>query len=213
MILNHGNVNFVLCNKIDAVKSPSIRDIDYQYRLLRVKAFVDNRDVIMAYVKDTEIDSFELENESNELRFQLPENRKFRKYNANNFICKSDNPLSIAVIGAFNFKTDDSILIDSIKLNEIDDLYSEDYDALFINSSISDGTVDELVKKNWDVYIIDPFKNLEPFGNTNIKENVIIIEKSLNGCGSSSKAEYYDLESNYFMAYNYIFERLSNRKE
>lgn len=239
--------NHALCNKTDTVSNPFMRDIEYQYHLLRAKSFVENKDIIMAYVNDTKINSFELENESNELVFLLPENRKLIfsevtqlfsiiktqsneinemfiewkdenlqdmiKYNTNDLICKSDKPLSIAVIGSFDFKTDYNILIENVSLNKLQDLDSDEYDALFINSSISNGTVDELVKKNWDVYIIDPLKNLDSIGNTNFGKNVIIIEKSINGGGRSYKSDYYDLYSNYFIAYNYILEHLSNRKE
>lgn len=239
--------NHALCNKTDTVTYSFMRDIEYQYRLLRVKSFVENKDIIIAYVNDTKINSFELENESNELIFLLPENRKLIfseaeqlfsiiktqsdeidetfiewkdenlqdmiKYNTNDLICKSDKPLNIAVIGLFDFKTDDNILIENVSLDKLQDLDSDEYDALFINSSISNGTVDELVKKNWHVYIIDPLKNLDSIGNTNVGKNVIIIEKSINSGGSCSKSDYYDLDSNYFMAYNYIFESLSNRKK
>lgn len=244
--------NYALCNRTDTVKDSFMKGIDYQYRLLRVKSFIEDTDIIIAYVKDPEINSFELKNESNELRFELPENRKLIfsevqqlfsiirtqseeydemliewqdknleemiKYNANDFVCKSDKPLNIAVVGTFNFKTDYSILIDNITLNEVHNLDAKKYDALFVNSDITKEILDkkmlgELVNNNWDVFIIDPLENPYLFENTHIDENIIIIEKSKSGGGNWSKGNYYDLESNYLRAYNSIFELLSNKKE
>lgn len=242
--------NHALCNKIDNVKDSSMGDVDYQYRLLRAKSFVDDKDILMAYINDADLNSFELEDNLNEIRFQLPENRELIlnevnqltsniktesnvinlidevfiewkdknlqsmiKYNANNFTYKSNTLLNIAVIGSFRFNTDDSILINNILLSDTYDLNSEEYDALFVNIEISNETLNELVNENWEVYIIDPLKNIESFGNTYVKDNVIIYEKSKNGSGSSFKTDYYNLESNYLMAYSRIFERLSYRKK
>jgi len=95
--------------------------------------------------------------------------------NSNYFVCKSDNLLNIAVVGGFEFKTDHNIVIDNIKLDAVDDISSEDYDALFINTNISDEKVDRLIRKNGDIYIIDPIKNLKHFGNKNIEDNLIIL--------------------------------------
>jgi hypothetical protein len=237
--------NHVLSNKNDVLKTPYINELEYQYRLLRVKSFVDEKDVLFAYINDEEIQSFKMEMGSNEVRFQLPENRMvilsevdrlyssikthsevefiewkdeklqdMIKYNSNSFVYKSDNLIKIAVVGGFrfNFKTDHNIIIDNIKLNAVDNLSSEDYDALFINTSISDEKVDELIKCNWDTYIINPNNNLKDSNNKNFEERLIILRKG-NSIGKYSKFDFYDLRTNYFVAYSSIFEHLSNRKE
>lgn len=245
-------INHALCNKTDTVKNSFMKDIDYQYRLLRVKSFVEDIDIIISYVKDININSFEFDNGSNQLRFELPENKKLIfsevqqlfsiiktqshgydnmviewqdekleeliKYNTNDFIFKSDKHLNIAVAGTFNFKTDDSIFIDNISLNEIHNLDVEKYDALFINSDISNGMfdkkmLDELVMNNWDVFIINPFKNPDLFEDSHIEDNVIIIERSRSGVGNWSKGDYYDLESNYLKAYGHIFDLILSKKQ
>lgn len=237
--------NHVLTNKNDVPKTPYINELEYQYRLLRVKSFVDEKDVLFAYIKDKEIQTFKMGMGSNEVRFQLPENRKvilnevdrlyskietysevefiewkdeklqdMIKYNSNSFVCKSDNLIKIAVVGGFrfNFKTGHNIIIDNIKLTAIDNLSSEDYDALFINTSISDEKADELIKSNWDTYVINPNNNLKDSRNKNFEERLIILRMG-NSIGKYSKVDFYDLRTNYFVAYSSIFEYLSNRKE
>lgn len=238
--------NYALCNKKDETKGDYMPNVNYQYRLLRVKSFTENKDILIAYINDPNIKSMTLENDFKELKFQLTDNRNLifcetqklfsiiktqsdsveevfiewkdenlqdmMKYDTRKLVLDSKVSLDIAVIGGFGFKTDDSILIDNIELNEVNELNSETYDALFVNTRISNEKVDELVKRDWDVYIIDPLKNLEqPYNN--IHENVIIIEKSNNGGGRCSKADFYDLASNYYSALNYIFDQLSDRKE
>lgn len=239
--------NHVLCNKTDTVKDAVMQGIDYQYRLLRAQAFVDNKDIVMAYVNDPEITLFEIENEANQRILQLPENRKlvfsesnqlhtiiktkstiqedllvewkdknfqdFIKYNTGRLVFKSDHPLNIAFVGTFDFKTDDSIFINKVSLEDIETLDVAAYDAVFINREITNDKLDELVKNHWDVCVVDPLDNINPIGIMNINEDVILIEKRLGGSGYSSKTDYYDSRSNYFMAYGYIFERLSERKE
>ncbi|MEA1974160.1 MAG: hypothetical protein U9N10_01235 [Bacillota bacterium] len=238
--------NHALCNKKDESKSDYMPSDDYQYRLLRVKSFANNSDILIAYINDSNIKSMTLENEFQVLEFQLTDNRKlifsetqqllsivktqtdivekiviewkdktlqdFMKYDIGKLVLGSKVPLDIAVIGNFGFKTDNNIQLDNIELRDIDELNSETYDALFVNTRISNEKVDDLVKKNWDVYVIAPLNNLEK-PNNNINENVIIIEGSNRGGGRSSKGNFYDLKTNYYSAFNHIFDRLSDRKE
>lgn len=236
--------NHILCNKTNVAKSPQIEDLEYQYRLLRAKSFVDGKDVVLAYVKDDEMNSFKMSTGSNEARFELPGKRKvilseanglyssvkihsevdfvewkdeklqdIMKYNVKDFIYKSDKALSIAVIGESNFKTEDSIRVDNTDLERVDDLSSEDYDAIFINTSISQEKVDALIKNKWNTYIIDPIRNLKHFQNNNLDEDLIVLRKGNGGFGKYSKVDFYDLKTNYFIAYSSIFEFLSERKE
>lgn len=238
--------NYALCNKKDEAKNNYMPTAEYQYRIFRVKSFADNSDILVAYINDADIKAMTLEEEFQELEFQLTDNRKLifsetkqlfsivktktdiveeiliewedknlqdmMKYDTEKLVLGSKIPLDIAIIGEIGFKTDSSIQLDCIELSDINELNSETYDALFINVGISNDKVDDLVERNWDVYVIDPLNNLEK-SNNNIKENVIIIERSNSGGGSSSKGDFYDLKSNYYSAFNYIFDRLSDRKE
>lgn len=236
--------NHILCNKTNVAKSPQIEDLEYQYRLLRAKSFVDGKDVVLAYVKDDEMNSFKMSTGSNEVRFELLGNRKvilsevgrlyssvkmhsevdfvewedenlqdLMKYNSEDFIYKSDKALSIAVIGELSFKTDHSIGIEYIDFETVDNLSSDAYDALFINKNISNAEVNELVEKKWSVYIVDPNRNLKHFQNNNLEEDLIVLRKGNGGFGKYSKVDFYDLQTNYFIAYSSIFESISERKE
>lgn len=68
--------NHALCSKIDTIKEPFMENIDFQYRLLRVQSFVQDKDILLAYVKDTDISSFKIENASLQLDLDLQENEK-----------------------------------------------------------------------------------------------------------------------------------------
>lgn len=235
----------VLSNKVDGAKSIYTPKEPFQYRLLRVQSFADDKDIIMAYVNDSAIKSLTLEEDFQELNFQLPDNRKLvfsetkapfsiiktrsdlveeffveweeksiqdkMKYDTRHLVLTSNVFLNIAVVGEFYFKTDDSIQINYINLGDLQDLDSSLYDALFINARISNEGVDNLVKRGFDVCIINPFDNLDQ--SSNIDEDLIVIEKSNSGGGSCSKGNFYDWKTNYYSAFNHILIRISERKE
>jgi len=134
------------------------------------------------------------------------------KYDTSKLVLSSKVPISIAVIGELAFKTDNSIKLDAIELSDVRKINSQNYDALFVNVRISNERVDELVKTDWDVYIIDPLNNLEK-ANNNIDVDVIITRRGSNGSWNSYKGSIYDSKSTYYREFNYIFNYLSDRKE
>lgn len=237
--------DYVLSNKVDVTKSIYTPKEPFQYRLLRVQSFADDKDIIMAYVNDPAIKSLTLEKDFQELNFQLPDNRKLvfsetkalfsiiktrsdlveeffvewedkslqdkMKYDTRHLVLTSNVFLNIAVVGEFYFQTDDSIQMNDFDLADLDELDASAYDALFINARISNERVNNLVKREFDVYIINPFNNLDQ--SSNIDEDLIVIEKSNSGGGSCSKGDFYDWESNYYSAFNHILMRISERKE
>jgi len=244
--------NHALCSKVDTIRDSFMKNVDYQYRLLRVQSFVYDRDILIAYVNDAEIKSMKLVNTLKQLSFDLPENKKLIfseenqlfsiirsqsevyeesfiewkgekiedqiKYNVNNITLKSLKPLNIAMVSEFAFKVDKNILIEKLRFEDLDDISAEKYDAVFIDSDMSNVKfdkimLDNLVNSNWDVFVIDPLENSHLYGNANIDRNTIIIEKSRGGVGSWSKSDHYDLETNYLRAYNSIIELLSSKKE
>jgi hypothetical protein len=232
-----------LCNKKDTIKGYSIDGRQYQYRVLRAKSFLGDKDVLMAYVNDPEIKWFKVNDKSLDLSFELSNGRRVMfgqvewdvtdiktssnnifvewnddtlqdiiKYDTQNLVFKSEQPLSIAVVGPIGFNVDESINIDKVTLEEIDNYDAGAYDALFVNSHIEYGAVEALVERKWTVYVINPASNIKPKAPNLLYEDVIVLMKGPGRSGRTSKYESYDLQTSYFMAYNYIFERLSKRK-
>lgn len=240
-------INHVLCNKTDNLKDDLMKDLDYQYRLLMARSFVDNQDILMAYINDEEIKTFELDGGLDEFTFSLKDGRKvfisiiedshsiiktksktidervikwtednlqdFIKYDADKFVYSSEKPLNLGLVGDFYLQTDDSISLNNLALNDLENLASDDYDGLIINTRISNDEIEDLISENWTLFLMYPNRNLENKKLFNVDEETLIIEKSKHSSGRSSRSKLYDLESNYFIAFSIIFERLSMDKD
>lgn len=243
--------NHALHSKTDPIREPFMGDIDFQYKLLRVQAFVDDKDIILAYIKNDAIKTFTLENIPLQYDFELLGNNKLvfgevnklfsvikinsnsherdifnwrdekieerLKYNFENYVHKSLNPLKIVTLGNISINTDKSILFEKASYEDLINMKADTYDALFINSTLpntdfSREMLDKLISNKWDIFIFNPNQNPHLFRTENIGEDTIVIETG-RGAGSWSKYDYYDLESNYTKVYNSIFELLSMKKD
>lgn len=68
--------NHVLLSKVDFSKPDFMVDYSYQYRVLKAKEFVENKDLIVAYINDGTLDAFNIENEPSQVVFPLPQSKK-----------------------------------------------------------------------------------------------------------------------------------------
>lgn len=68
--------NHALLNKVDFSKPDFMEDYSYQYRVLKAKEFVEGKDILVAYIKDGALNTFNIKNDSSQVVFTLPQTKK-----------------------------------------------------------------------------------------------------------------------------------------